>query len=119
MTDNITWKTRTIYMLIIVFMLISSGVFGQVTVKHFNAEWNKNNGADWIMSLKDCQTKSYVDISKDIEAQKKYKIAVVPTIIIFDEGEEIERFQADISFTIKTTREEIQEIIDELVVNKF
>ena len=119
MTDNITWKTRTIYMLIIVFMLISSGVFGQVTVKHFNAEWNKNNGADWIMSLKDCQTKSYVDISKDIEAQKKYKIAVVPTIIIFKDGEEVARFQADLSFTLAATKEEVQEEIDNILMSDF
>ena len=32
--------------------------------------------------LSDCETISYSDIGKDKEAQKEYRIAVVPTIII-------------------------------------
>jgi thiol-disulfide isomerase/thioredoxin len=51
--------------------------------------------------------------------QKKYKIAVVPTIIIFDDGEEVKRFQADLSFKIQATRKEIQDYIDELIISKF
>ena len=60
-----------------------------------------------------------MDIAAKPKQQVKNKIGVVPTIIIFDEGEEVERFEADISFSIKATREEIQTIIDELIVNKF
>ena len=86
---------------------------------HFNAGWNKDNGADWIMSLTDCNTKSYVDIAEDTEAQKKYKIAVVPTIIIFKDGEEVARFQADLSFKLLATREEVQEEIDEQLMSDF
>ena len=106
-------------MLIIVFMLVSSGVFGQITVKHFNADWNKANSADWFMDLKDCNTKSYVDISKDTKAQKDYKISSVPTIIIFKDGEEVARFQADLSFTLAATREEVQEEIDNILMSDF
>jgi len=119
MTDSITWKTRAIYMLIIVFMLIASGVFGQITVKHFNADWNKGNSADWFMDLKDCNTKSYVDISKDTKAQKDYKISSVPTIIIFKDGEEVARFQADLSFKMIATKEEVQEEIDNILMSDF
>ena len=119
MTDNLNWRTRTIYMLIIIFMLFSSGVFGQITVKHFNADWNKSNSADWFMDLKDCNTKSYVDISKDTKAQKEYKIASVPTIIIFKDGEEVARFQADLSFKISATKEEVQEEIDNILMSDF
>ena len=106
-------------MLIIVFMLISSGVFSQITVKHFNADWNKVNSADWFMDLKDCNTKSYVDISKDTKAQTKYKIAAVPTIIIFKDGEEVARFQADLSFKMIATKEEVQEEIDNILMSDF
>ena len=119
MTDNITWRTRAVYMLIIVFMLVSSGVFGQITVKHFNADWNKANSADWFMDLKDCNTKSYVDISKDTKAQKDYKISSVPTIIIFKDGEEVARFQADLSFKMIATKEEVQEEIDNILMSDF
>jgi hypothetical protein len=38
---------------------------------------------------------------------------------VFDEGEEVKRFQADLSFKMVATREEIQEYIDELIISKF
>ena len=111
--------SNIVYILIIVLTFTASQVFGQIKVVHFNAGWNKDNSADWIMSLKDCNTKSYVDIAKEPEAQKKYKIAVVPTIIIFKDGEEVARFQADLSFKLLATREEVQEEIDNQLMSDF
>jgi thiol-disulfide isomerase/thioredoxin len=108
-----------IYILIIILVFTASQACSQITVKHFNAAWNESNGVDWIMKLKDCKTKSYVDIAKDPDAQKKYKIAVVPTIIIFKDGEEVARFQADLSFKLLATREEVQEEIDEQLMSDF
>jgi len=106
-------------LLTIILTLTISHAFGQITVKHFNAGWNEVNGVDWIMDLKDCNTKSYVDIAKEPEVQKKYKIAVVPTIIIFKDGEEVARFQADLSFKLTATREEVQEEIDNQLMSDF
>ena len=51
--------------------------------------------------------------------QNKYKVVVVPTIIIFKDGEEVKRFQADISFKMAATREEVQEVIDEQLMSDF
>ena len=114
-----TWKIFSIYMLIIIFMILANTVFGQITVTQFNAEWNKSNSVDWLMDLEDCDTKGYVDIAKNPELQKKYKIAVVPTIIIFKDGEEVARFQADLSFKMVATREEVQEEIDNQLMSDF
>ena len=119
MTDNINWPTRIIYMLIIVFMLSVSLCFGQIKVVQFNAEWNKVNDVAWINKLKDCKSISYIDIGKQAKAQSKYKIAAVPTIIIFKDGEEVARFQADLSFIMVATREEVQEEIDNQLVSDF
>jgi thiol-disulfide isomerase/thioredoxin len=119
MTDNINWPTRAIYMLIIVFMLFASICFGQIKVVQFNASWNKANDVSWVQSLKDCSTIGYTDVAKDVNAQKKYKIASVPTIIIFKDGEEVARFQADLSFTLAATREEVQEEIDNQLMSDF
>ena len=116
---NANPKTFTLYLLIILLVLLTNISFSQITVKHFNAEWNKVNSADWFMDLEDCNTKSYVDIGKEPEAQKKYKIAVVPTIIIFKDDEEVARFQADLSFKMIATREEVQEEIDEQLMSDF
>ena len=105
--------------LILLFTLATSVSFSQIKVTHFNAGWNESNAVDWIMDLKDCKTKSYIDIAKNPDAQKKYKIAVVPTIIIFKDGEEVARFQADLSFKMLATREEVQEEIDEQLMSDF
>jgi len=119
MTDNINWPTRVIYMLVIVLMLSVSLCFGQIKVVQFNAEWNKANDVAWINKLKDCKSISYIDIGKQTKAQSKYKIAAVPTIIIFKDGEEVARFQADLSFIMVATREEVQEEIDNQLMSDF
>ena len=97
--------------------LISLVSFSQVKVIHFNAGWNEANDVEWFDKLSDAGKKS-LNID-DTEIQKKYAIAIVPTIIVFDEGEEVKRFQADLSFKMAATREEIQEYIDELIISKF
>ncbi len=113
------WKVYVLYLGILGLVLWSSLAYGQIEAKYFNAEWNKSNDVDWFMKLADCKTKAVVDISKDTESQSKYKIAVIPTIIIFKDGEEVARFQADLSFKMVATREEIQEEIDNILMSDF
>ena len=100
-------------------MLLCNVSFAQIEVTHFNAEWNKANDVDWFMDLEDCKTKGYTDIATNTEAQTKYKIAVVPTIIIFKDGEEVARFQADLSFKMVATKEEVQEEINNQLMSDF
>jgi hypothetical protein len=99
--------------------LICGDAFGQIKVVQFNAGWNKANEAPWINKLEDCNTIAYIDISTDKEAQSKYKIAVIPTIIIFKDDEEVARFQADLSFKMVATREEVQEEINDQLMSDF
>ena len=47
MEKTITWKIFTAYILLIIFMLIANQTFAQVTVTHYNAEWNKANDVKW------------------------------------------------------------------------
>ena len=100
-------------------MLFCGTTSAQIKVTHFNAGWNKANDVDWFMDLKDCKTMSYIDIAKDTKAQTKHKIAVVPTIIIFKDDEEVARFQADLSFKMVATQEEVQEEIDDQLMSDF
>ena len=116
---DITWRLFSVYMLIIFFMLLCSSAFAQIEVKQFNAGWNNVNDVPWIQDLKDCKTIAYTDIATNTEAQTKYKIAVVPTIIIFKDGEEVARFQADLSFKMLATKEEVQEEIDNQLMSDF
>ena len=112
-------KIFSVYLLVVLLILLANTSFGQITVKHFNAGWNEANGVDWIMDLEDCDTKGYVDIAKNPDIQKEHKIAVVPTIIIFKDGEEVARFQADLSFKMAATKEEVQEEINEQLMSDF
>jgi thiol-disulfide isomerase/thioredoxin len=100
-------------------MLLCNVSFAQIEIKHFNAGWNSANDVDWYMDLEDCKTIGHVDIAKDTEAQTEYKIAVVPTIIIFKDGEEVARFQADLSFKMVATKEEVQEEISNQLMSDF
>ena len=106
------------YILLIFFVLVCGGAFGQVVVTHFNAEWNDPNKAEWVGDLKGCEI-TYVDIAGNPEIQKKHKVTVVPTIIIFKDGEEMKRWVADLSFKMSATREELQEYVNELIEDKF
>ena len=107
------------YLLVLVFILISGNAFSQIKVIQFNAGWNKANEAPWVMKLEDCNTIGYIDIATNKEAQKEYKIAVIPTIVIFKDGDEVARFQADLSFKMVATREEVQEEINDQLMSDF
>ena len=105
--------------LLFLSMLLCGSVSAQIKVTHFNAGWNSANDVGWYMDLEDCKTIGHTDIAVDTEAQTKYKIAVVPTIIIFKDGEEVARFQADLSFKMVATKEEVQEEIDDQLMSDF
>ena len=113
------WKIFATYLFVVLLLFVYGNAYSQIEIKQFNAGWNSGNDVAWLQELKDCKTKGYVDIGKNKEAQKKYKIAVVPTIIIFKDEEEVARFQADLSFKMLATREEVQEEIDNQLMSDF
>ena len=118
-TENVTWRLFGLYMFIILLVLLSNAAFGQVQIAYFNADWNKSNGVNWVSDLEDVNTISYIDIATQSELATKHKIAVIPTIIVFKDDEEIVRFQADLSFKMVATKEEIQEEINNILMSDF
>ena len=114
----ITWKIFCSYLLLLLLILVCNTSSGQIVATHFNAEWNNPNKVKFVGDLTDCDI-VYVDIAASPKLQVKHKIVVVPTIIIFKDGEEMKRYQADISFSMKATRKEIQGYIDELLMSDF
>ena len=61
----------------------------------------------------------FIDIQKNTKAASKYKIVVVPTIVIYSGGEEAARFQANIMMTMEATKNELQDAIDEVIMEAF
>ena len=71
-----------------------------------------------VEKLNDCET-SRVDIVTAPALQQEHKIVVVPTIVVFNEGEEVKRFQANIMMTMEASRDEVQEAIDDILMSDF
>ena len=101
-----------------IIWLLSATVYGQITVTHFNAGWNEANDVTWVDELEDCEIE-HIDIAKKPKLQQQWKVVVVPTILILQYDEEKKRYQADLSFRMSATREEVQEKIDEIILSGF
>ena len=110
-------RILAIYLILILMFIVSSSS-GQIVVTHFNAAWNDPNKVSYIGELTDCDI-VYVDIAVAPKLQTKHKIIVVPTVVIYKDGEEVKRFQADISFSMQATKEDMQDVIDELLMEDF
>ena len=109
--------------LLIIFLFASLSVYSQdfpdgMVAVEFNASFNKSNEVAWLPKLTDCETQR-VDITADSRWSKEYKIVVVPTIVIFNNNEEVKRFQANIMMTMEATKSEVQNSIDEIVMEAF
>lgn len=123
--DHTIWKMFGGYLLVILLMLLSSTASGQspcggsgLCVVQFNAGFNEANKVAWLGELSDCDN-TFIDIQTDAKAAGKYKIVVVPTLVIFFDGEEVERFQANIMMAMEATQEEVQEKLDEILMDAF
>ena len=104
--------------LLLILLLISGITYSQIQVIHFNANWNASNDVKWVEELTDCKVKN-IDIATNSKAATDHKITVVPTILVLIDGEEEERYEADISFSMQATKEEIQEAINEILMDQF
>ena len=105
-------------LLLITFFLLSFTAKAQIKVIHFNASWNEANQVEWVSKLKECDIE-FVDIASSPQTAKDFGVVVVPTIIIFEYDEEVKRYQADLSFKLSATKEEVQDYIDELIMSAF
>ena len=108
-------KIKTIFLALGILLTLNCSA--QMKAIYFNAELNSSNEIEWFDKLSDVK-KEKMDIGHG-DCQEKYQIAIVPTIVLLKDGEEVKRFQADLSFKMVATREEIQEYIDELIISKF
>ena len=108
---------------LIIFFILTSTMYGQdfpdgMVAVEFNASFNKSNEVAWLSKLSDCETQR-IDITADSRWSKEYKIVVVPTIVIFNNNEEVKRFQANIMMTMEATRKEVQDAVDEIIMEAF
>tara|TARA_B100000902_G_C26893030_1_gene708350 strand:- start:112 stop:501 length:390 start_codon:yes stop_codon:yes gene_type:complete len=125
--------TDLIYILITVLFFIIGVATGQEFINESNFEdkiakdivavefwvgWNESNEFTEIVKLNDCE-KYRVDIGRFPSIQNKYNVTCIPTVIVFESGEEKDRFKANIMFQLDATKKDVQKSIDNLMLAKF
>ena len=119
---------------VLCFMLTS--LFGQVreltnenfdkatarglVVIEFWASWNEMNKVTLLDDWETFDAKVYrLNIDSYPKIQSENGVVILPTIIFYDEGEEVKRLQGDMSFSLKVTEKQLEEIIEEILGSKF
>ena len=94
----------------------------QCVVIQVNADWNAKASID-LGKMKNCvwfnasiDNKEYGSI-----IASEWKIASVPTILMFEKGKEIKRWEAGLSFALNADdiKKEIKEEIDAIMLRRF
>ena len=87
-----------------------------------NADWNARAAID-LGKLKNCKwfNASIDDKSYGTIIANEWKIKSVPTIIMFEHGKEIKRFEAGLSFDLNESviKKQINEEIDKIMLRRF
>tara|TARA_B100000073_G_scaffold226201_1_gene188619 strand:+ start:65 stop:442 length:378 start_codon:yes stop_codon:yes gene_type:complete len=121
---------------LLIFTLLVTSLFGNVreltnenfskatarglVVVEFWATWNEANKVSILDEWDTFDAKVYrlnIDLYPKIQADNE--VVILPTIIFYDEGEEVKRLQGDMSFTLKVTTKQLDEIIEEILGSKF
>ena len=91
-----------------------------IVAVEFWATWNEANKVSILDEWDTFDAKVYrvnIDLYPGIQA--KNDVVILPTIIFYDEGEEVKRLQGDMSFSLKTSIKELDDIIEEILGSKF
>lgn len=94
----------------------------ECVIVQVNADWNAKASMD-LGRLKNCKwfNASIDDKEYGAVLADEWKIKSVPTIIMFEYGKEIKRFEAGLSFNLdeKKIMKEINNEIDEIMLRRF
>ena len=91
-----------------------------IVVVEFWASWNEANKVTLLEEWENFDVKIYrINIELYPGIQGDNDVVILPTIIFYDDGEEAERIQGDMSFSLKTTIEELDEVVEEILSSKF
>ena len=94
----------------------------ECVIVQINADWNKSADID-LGKLKNCKVFNASIDNKQYGAiiANEWNIKSVPTIIMFEYGKEIKRFEAGLSFNLDENKikKEINNEIDKIMLRRF
>ena len=109
-------KTGNIVILLLPLFLQSQWKDG-ITIVQASADFVKESNLE-IKKLKHANVLNY-DITKHNNFFKENKIEFIPTIVLFNNGKEVIRWESNIMLELECTLKDLQNEIDKLIENKF
>ena len=111
-----------ILIMILVFLLsynmkAQSFLSQEIAIVEFNSNWNKSNHLDGLDKLKNCKTYN-VSICDNPNYMDEFDIKL-PSIIIYNNGNEVKRYKTNILFTFEINYKNLQSDVDSLLLTKF
>ena len=89
----------------------------EISVVEFNTDWNKTNHFKGLDDLKNCKSFN-ISLCKNPNYMNDFEIKQ-PTIVIYNNGNELKRYKSNIMFTFDIRTKDIQKEIDQLLFIKF
>ena len=87
---------------------------GLVVVEFFST-WNEANKVVVLDTWDTFEAKVYrinIDLYPKIQAENE--VVILPTLIFYLDGEEVERLQGDMSFTLEVTTKELDRMVEDI-----
>ena len=87
---------------------------GLVVVEFFST-WNEANKVVVLDTWDTFEAKVYrinIDLYPKIQAENE--VVILPTLIFYLDGEEVERLQGDMSFTLEITTKELDRMVEDI-----
>jgi len=90
-----------------------------IVLVHYNAEFNSSNNFSDISRVKDCKIyEAWID--QDPKLKESEGIRSVPTVILYNNGKEIKRWEAGLSLNLDIHYSELQKEVDKITgANKW
>ena len=87
---------------------------GLVVVEFFST-WNEANKVVVLDTWDTFDAKVYrINIDLYPKIQSENEVVILPTLIFYDEGEEVKRLQGDMSFTLEVTTKELDRMVEDI-----
>ena len=87
---------------------------GLVVVEFFST-WNEANKVIVLDTWDTFEAKVYrINIDLYPKIQSENDVVILPTLIFYLDGEEVERLQGDMSFTLKVTTKELDRMVEDI-----
>ena len=87
---------------------------GLVVVEFFST-WNEANKVVVLDTWDTFEAKVYrINIDLYPKIQTENEVVILPTLIFYLDGEEVERLQGDMSFTLEVTTKELDRMVEDI-----